>query len=48
MITAGDFKRGVVVDIGGDLFQVVEYAHSKVAQRANMVRFKLKSLKDGR
>ena len=48
MITAGDFKRGVVVDIGGELFQVVEYAHSKVAQRANMVRFKLKSLKDGR
>ena len=47
MINAGDLKRGITIELGDELFQVVEYQHTKIAQRANLIKMKLKSLKDG-
>lgn len=48
MITAGDFKRGTKIEYKGEPFEVVEFQHVKMQQRAPIVRTKIKSLKTGR
>lgn len=48
MITAGDFKRGTKIEYKGEPYEVVEFQHVKMQQRAPIVRTKIKSLKTGR
>ena len=44
MVTsAGDFKRGMTIEMDGQLWQVVEFASSKMAQRAERCLSKVKS-----
>jgi elongation factor P len=47
MINAGDVKRGTTIELDGDLYQVLEYQHTKIAQRANNIKMKLRNLKTG-
>lgn len=48
MITTGDFKRGTKIEFKGEPYEVIEFQHVKMQQRAPIVRTKLKSLKTGR
>ncbi len=48
VVSAGEFKRGITIEMDGQLWQVVEFASSKMAQRANLIKVKLKNIKDGR
>jgi elongation factor P len=48
MITAGDFKKGTKIEYKGEPFEVIEFQHIKMQQRAPIVRTKIKSLKTGR
>ncbi len=47
MITSGDFRPGVVIQLDGDLYAVVDTHHHKRAQRQAFVRAKLRNLKTG-
>jgi elongation factor P len=47
MIQPTDLRRGMVLDIDGNLMQVVEYQSFKIAMRGNLVKMKLKNIKTG-
>lgn len=47
MISANDFRPGMVVDMDGDLYAVIEYQHNKRGRGTAVVRAKLRNLKTG-
>jgi elongation factor P len=47
MIASGDFRPGVVIELDGELYVVVETHHHKRAQRQAFVRTRLRHLKTG-
>ena len=47
MISAGDFRNGVTIDIDGAIFQIIEFQHVKPGKGAAFVRTKLKNIKSG-
>lgn len=47
MISANEFKNGVVIKYNNQLFQIVWFQHVKMQQRAPIVRTKMVSLKTG-
>ena len=48
MISAGDFKNGVTVEIDGNIYQILEFQHVKPGKGAAFVRTKLKNIISGR
>ena len=42
MISAGDFKNGVTLEIDGNVVQIIEFQHVKPGKGAAFVRAKLK------
>ena len=47
MVTAGDFKNGVTVEIDGNIYQILEFQHVKPGKGAAFVRTKLKNIVSG-
>jgi elongation factor P len=47
MISAGDFKNGLTIEMEGNVFQVIEFQHVKPGKGAAFVRTKLKNIKNG-
>jgi len=47
MISAGDFRNGVTLELDGQIFQVVEFQHVKPGKGAAFVRTKLKNIVTG-
>ena len=47
MVTAGDFRKGMTVEIDGQVWMVVDFLHVKPGKGAAFVRTKLKNLKSG-
>ena len=47
MISAGDFRNGVTLEIEGNVFQIVEFQHVKPGKGAAFVRTKLKNIING-
>ena len=47
MITAGDFKNGITIELDGSVYQIIEFQHVKPGKGAAFVRTKLKNIKDG-
>ena len=47
MISAGDFRNGVTLEIEGTVFQIVEFQHVKPGKGAAFVRTKLKNIING-
>jgi elongation factor P len=47
MITAGDFRNGLVFLYDGELYKVVEYQHHKPGKGRAFMRSKIKNLKTG-
>ena len=47
MISAGDFKNGVTVEIEGNIFQIIEFQHVKPGKGAAFVRTKLRNIISG-
>ncbi len=48
MISAGEFKNGITIDIDGKPYQVIEFQHVKPGKGAAFVRTKLKCMFDGK
>ena len=47
MISAGDFRNGVTLEIEGNVYQILEFQHVKPGQGAAFVRTKLKNIING-
>ena len=47
MVSAGDFKNGLTVEIEGDIYQIIESQHVKPGKGAAFVRAKIKNLVSG-
>lgn len=47
MISAGDFRKGVTVEIDGKIYVIVEFQHVKPGKGAAFVRAKIKNLETG-
>ncbi len=47
MISAGEFRNGLTLEIDGAVFQVIEFQHVKPGKGAAFVRTKLKNIKSG-
>ena len=47
MVSAGDFKNGITLEIEGNVVQIVEFQHVKPGKGAAFVRTKLRNIIDG-
>lgn len=47
MISAGEFKNGLTVEIDGNVFQIMEFQHVKPGKGAAFVRTKLRNVMSG-
>jgi elongation factor P len=47
MISAGDFRNGVTVEMDGGLYQIIDFQHVKPGKGAAFVRVKMKGIDGG-
>ena len=47
MISTGELRRGVTIEIDGTLYQVIEYNHIKMGRGSAQVRMRLKDVRAG-
>ena len=47
MIDAGELRKGVVIELDGEIYQVLEYQHVKMQQRQPVVKLKLRGVRSG-
>ncbi len=47
MISAGDFKNGITIEMEGNIYQIIEFQHVKPGKGAAFVRTKLKNIVNG-
>ena len=47
MISTGDLKKGVVFEMDGQLFQVMDYQHLKIGRGSAQVRMRLRNVRTG-
>ena len=47
MISTGELKKGVVIELEGDLWQILDYHHIKMGRGSAQVRIKLYNIKRG-
>ena len=47
MISAGDFRNGITIELEGNVFQIIEFQHVKPGKGAAFDRTKLKNIKNG-
>lgn len=47
MVSAGDFKNGITIEIDSQVFQIIDFQHVKPGKGAAFVRTKLKNIKNG-
>ena len=47
MISAGELKKGVVIEMDGGLYQITDWEHIKVGRGSAQVRLKLRDLRGG-
>ncbi|MCM1261690.1 MAG: elongation factor P [Butyrivibrio sp.] len=47
MISAGDFRNGITIELEGSVYQIIEFQHVKPGKGAAFVRTKLKNVING-
>ena len=47
MISTGELKKGVVIELEGDLWQILDYHHIKMGRGSAQVRIKFRNVKKG-
>ncbi len=47
MISAGDFRNGLTIELDNGIYQVIEFQHVKPGKGAAFVRTKLRNIKNG-
>jgi len=47
VISTGDLRRGIVLEIDGEIWQVLDYHHIKMGRGSAQIRIKLRNIKRG-
>ncbi len=47
MIDAGELRKGVVIELDGEIYQILEYQHVKMQQRQPVIKLKLRGVRNG-
>ena len=47
MISVGDLRRGIAIELDGDIWQVLEFHHIKMGRGSAQIRIKLRNVKRG-
>ena len=47
MVSAGDFRNGITIELEGNIYQIIEFQHVKPGKGAAFVRTKGKNIKIG-
>jgi elongation factor P len=47
MVSTGDLKKGIVIELDGELWQVLDYHHIKMGRGSAQVKIKLRNIKRG-
>jgi elongation factor P len=47
MIDAAELRKGVVIELDGEIYQILEYQHVKMQQRQPVVKLKLRGVRSG-
>ena len=47
MPDAGELRKGAAIELGGEIYQVLEYQHVKMQQRQPVVKLKLRDVRSG-
>ena len=47
MISAGDFRNGITIELDNSVYQIIDFQHVKPGKGAAFVRTKLKDIKNG-
>ena len=47
MIDAGELRKGVAIELDGEIYQILEYQHVKMQQRQPVVKLKLRGVRSG-
>ena len=47
MIDAGELRKGAVVELDGEIYQILEYQHVKMQQRQPVIKLKLRGVRNG-
>jgi len=47
MITSGDLKKGIIIELDGVLYQVLDYHHLKLGRGSAQIRLKLRDIHAG-
>jgi elongation factor P len=47
VIDAGELRKGVVIELDGEIYQILEYQHVKMQQRQPVVKLKLRGVRNG-
>lgn len=47
MISAGEFRNGITIELDNNIFQIIEFQHVKPGKGAAFVRTKLKNIRNG-
>ena len=47
MVSAGEFKNGLTIEMDGNIYQIIEFQHVKPGKGAAFVRTKLKNIVSG-
>ena len=47
MVSTGDLRKGIVIELDGDLWQILDYHHIKMGRGSAQVRIKLRNVKRG-
>src|SRR5260221_11381557 len=47
MVSTGEIKRGMTIELDGNLYQIVEFQHIKMGRGSAQVRMKLRNVRGG-
>jgi elongation factor P len=47
MISTGDLRKGIAIELDGELWQILDYHHIKMGRGSAQIRIKLKNIKRG-
>ena len=47
MLDAGELRKGVTIELNGELYQILDYQHQKIGRGSAVVRLKLRDIRGG-
>jgi len=47
MISTGELKKGITIELEGELYQIIDWQHIKIGRGSAQVRLKLRDIRGG-